>query len=114
MKKERKRNLIPATVGIYSIFIVGGASILYSILLGLQVYKIKSLLLFSNLYPRNLYWTAPVKHWHWQSIMISTIALLHHLSHYTLLLVYGGISETTSFVKVNHHPNVLFVKYIKV
>ena len=39
IKKERKRNLIPAKVGIQSVCIVGGASILYSILLGLQVHK---------------------------------------------------------------------------
>ena len=38
MKKERKRNLIPAKVGINSIFLVGGASILYFILIGLQVH----------------------------------------------------------------------------
>ena len=37
MKKERKRNLVPAKVGIHSIVIVGGATILYSILIGLQV-----------------------------------------------------------------------------
>ena len=38
MKKERKRNLIPAKVGINSIFLVGGASILYFVLIGLQVH----------------------------------------------------------------------------